>query len=247
MALGSQITRATGNEGVASITAKKPVCPTPGLHSIRSSESGGKYRRKTWKKRSAPCNGWHSKPLEDRKVVIGCSTGNLVASLLFFFPTFSTVTAARPRCPCTPLSLRARSSSLRQVSIPGLSWDPGRQLQFCQTIIWSQRQSVPTRQPPGYAGCHSKPTMFACFPSNSHLVWGQFNLPTSLDWKRARNKGHSSESPGLTSDQTHSESFDLKSTTQTPFLKQTCPAGQAAVPSLQWVSNMKQSQQMALK
>lgn len=70
--------------------------------------------------------------------------------------------------------------------------------------------------------------------------------PTALTGKGQRNKGHSSESPGLTSDQTQSKSFNLNSTVQTPFLKQTFPAGHAAVPSLQCVSDMKQLQQMAL-
>lgn len=97
-----------------------------------------------------------------------------------------------------------------------------------------------------FAGYHSKPTVFTCFPSNPQLVWGQFNLSDSLHWKTARNKGQSSESPGLTSDQTHPESFHLKSTMQSPFLKETFPAGFAAVPSLQRVSNVKQPQQMVL-
>lgn len=70
----------------------------------------------------------------------------------------------------------------------------------------SQRQSVPMWQAPGYAGCHSKATMVSCFPSNPQYVWGQFDLPNSLDWKRAGNMGYSSKSPGLSSDQTHSKS-----------------------------------------
>lgn len=192
--LGPRITRTTGHQGVAWITAKNPVCQTLCLHCITSSESKRKYRRKTLRNPSAPCKGWHSKPLEEGRVVISCSTGNLMASL-GFFSLFSRAAPERPLgitpClgPCTPLAQRARSPPLLQVSTPVLSWDPDRQLQLCQASIWSRRQSVPTRQTPGYAGCHSQPTMLACFPSNPQLVWGQFNIPNSPDWKRTRNRG----------------------------------------------------------
>lgn len=134
----SQITRVTGNQGVAWLTAE--ILSAKHFSYVLKCREQGEIQEKNLKELLSPLWWLTQKSLGGRRVGISWSTGKIMAVLsplhpflvqslhetLLYNVLFESLHSSGPK---------DWKSFLQQESSPGLSWDPGRQLQLCQTWI----------------------------------------------------------------------------------------------------------------